>query len=373
MLHALNACRVMAEFAVVSYHVGNADGTNLLVGGHGVSQDLMSFFFVLSGFVAAHSRPEGEPGWDFFRRRARKTYPLYLVMLLAGFPGELYGHVVREAQRCSAQFWGFSAAQLGASQSWLAWGTVGSNNPSWYFSTLLWVWAAYALHDPRPLLRTRPLAAAAALYLASLGACLGLSCFDSQNTKQFPPLRLLEFWMGCAVACSVKKGGTPLPGVVPASALALYAAHACLSTAMAERWDAQVMNKTESCDFWQRGPDLQIKPGKFVTATSPVWAAVIHWLATAESRGEWTGPLQWDAFRHLSAFSLQVYLVHAVVWDALRSASDALGTRSWWAKDWYMLACYAAAYAVHTYVQPVLDRLAGADGHVKPAAAGAPP
>lgn len=362
VLHSLNACRVMAEFVVVSYHVGNTDHTNKLVEGHGVSTDLMSFFFVLSGFAAAYSRGESEPGRSFFSRRMRKTYPLYLASWLADFPGGTYNNFVNERLTCDVEFWAYSASQLLCIQSWLAWGIGGINYPSWYIGTLVWIWAAFSLCDFRCLVVSWPLTKAALLYATSLGACLLLVQFDSDNTKQLAPIRLLEFYMGCAVESSVRTGSTRVNGWVATLACLLYAVNACLSVELGSDWNPRAMNKTATCDFWQRTDAINIRPGKLVTVTSAIWAVVIHWLASSELhglRGRVPEALQWDVFKSLSSFSLQVYLTHAVTWRLLASAATGLGVFSWLAKDWAIIVCYAAAYATHLHLQPRLDRMAG--------------
>jgi len=83
-LHTLNAVRVIMEFLIVSHHITDLGSENLVPHSYGITTPLMSFFFVLSGFVAMHSTD----GLDktYLVRRLKKTYPFFLLMWVAGFP-----------------------------------------------------------------------------------------------------------------------------------------------------------------------------------------------------------------------------------------------------------------------------------------------
>jgi peptidoglycan/LPS O-acetylase OafA/YrhL len=85
VLHSLNAARVCAEFLVVNYHV-SLTPTSFLKNDK-VAQALMSFFFVLSGFMAMYTNASTDfsarpAKMDYISRRFSKTYPTYLLWTL---------------------------------------------------------------------------------------------------------------------------------------------------------------------------------------------------------------------------------------------------------------------------------------------------
>lgn len=324
--------------------------------------DIMSFFFVLSGFVSAYARSDEESGIDFLCRRLKKTYPLYFFMLFLDLPGGIYNHIVHDQYRCNTSFWIYRVCQFFLSHSWLAWGAVEANMPSWYISTLFWHWLAFSCCDLRKLLKPRPWTAVCIFYVTSLGLCFAMAPFDQRNTKLFPPLRLLEFFMGCAVACSLKKESREFHWVIPLCAFILYLIYACLTLTMQDVWDRTIMhtNHTLSCDFWQHVNNWDVRPAQFVTITSPVWAILIHWLAFSETQNSsYTVVkfLQFDFFKSLACMSLQVYLTHMVTWMTYRSIATFAGIYDWLNTEWEIIVCYGSAYFVYSYIQPQLNRL----------------
>ena len=72
-LHCLNALRVIAEFVVVSSHLTCVENKNNYPHSFGGAGALMSFFFVLSGFVATYSHKSEGVNRQYLSRRLNKT------------------------------------------------------------------------------------------------------------------------------------------------------------------------------------------------------------------------------------------------------------------------------------------------------------
>jgi hypothetical protein len=169
-------------------------------------------------------------------------------------------------------------------------------------------------------------------------------------------MRALEFLMGCAAAHTLDEAHH-VRGALVASALAVYAVFACLSTAFAAEWS--VPHGPPNCTFWEQAP-FEVRPGTFVTATSIIWALLLHWLAAHElAQRDHTvlRVLGFDFFKSLSAYSLQLYLCHLPIGDAIQALFKACGAHMWLSKDLLVVACYSLSYAVYACVQPSLDRL----------------
>lgn len=140
ILHSLNAVRVIFEYIIVNHHVNDLGSENIFSASYGSSNSLMSFFFVLSGFVAMHTTD----GLDktYFLRRLKKTYPFYLLMWLCGFPPVYYGNT--QISKCPTQSWIYTALQPFCVQIFLMWKIEGSNIPDWYYSVLVFLWVAHS-------------------------------------------------------------------------------------------------------------------------------------------------------------------------------------------------------------------------------------
>jgi peptidoglycan/LPS O-acetylase OafA/YrhL len=92
-LHTLNAARVIAEYVVVHAHLSTLFDANGLFTVE-CAKSLMSFFFVLSGFVAMYCNMDVDfsntsNALDYIKRRFKKTYPFYLTMILVDLPGAI--------------------------------------------------------------------------------------------------------------------------------------------------------------------------------------------------------------------------------------------------------------------------------------------
>ena len=85
MLIRLNALRVMAEAMVVDHHLGTRKDDVFQILSGEISSDLMSFFFVLSGFVAMYSNAQQELDTiEYMKKLLCKTFPLYFIVTVVG-------------------------------------------------------------------------------------------------------------------------------------------------------------------------------------------------------------------------------------------------------------------------------------------------
>ena len=367
VLHTLNAVRVLAEYCIVSYHVffghpasvpANYDSSELL-SSHGVSVDLMSLFTVLSGFVAMYSNADlcdRASRGRFLWRRFSRTYPVYAFSLALGLPHFCVAFLSRQPA-CINDVVGL-VSQFLCLQCWLGCGFVGSNPPSWYISSMAWVWLLFPFLPLSRALPRRPWLWVVLFYALSVASNMPFAGHDTANTRQLPAIRVWEFLMGCAAAHTLDEAHR-VRGLLVASALAVYAVYACLSTAYAAEWDTP--HAQDNCTFWESPPDpLLVRPGSFVTPTSIVWALLFHWLATHELAQRDHAVLRvlgFDFFRSLSAYSLQLYLCHLPISDAIQALFKLCGAHMWLSKDLLVVGCYCLSYSVYVYVQPWLDRL----------------
>jgi peptidoglycan/LPS O-acetylase OafA/YrhL len=151
-LHSINAIRVIAEFAVVRLHVIEnryldrlANNESHMLGPYGL--DIMSFFFVLSGFVMMYTYHDTDFScWavkvTFIRRRLLMAYPAFLFMWLCAFPGLIFEWSMGLRDCWARKLCTFM--QLGMLDSWLG---CGCSQPvlgvTWFLSCLMWFWIAF--------------------------------------------------------------------------------------------------------------------------------------------------------------------------------------------------------------------------------------
>lgn len=338
-LHSLNALRVCMEFCVIHYHVSfffpEPSG---FLSHHDVSDNLMSFFFVLSGFVAMHSTRAvdfSEPGAKraYIVKRFSKNYPVYLAWIVLDLPGAVVSHW-KIANSCWL-FWVSLAAQPGLLHSWLGCQHIGlSNGVGWYLCTLFWLWLAF------PFLQAHRLPgwpSVAVLYCVSLLVWLAMHPFHTYYTRAVPLLRLPEFLMGCATALTLDR---PVNGWLVVLGVCAFLAYCAFTFVQPDVWPSEQLHG--QCQLWIRRQQPDINPTIFLSKFSLVWCVLIQRLAADETGGtEW---LRWDAFRSLSRFSLHAYLGHYTLACALATASKAAGVFQFWSFPSMLLACYALAY-----------------------------
>lgn len=365
-LRTLDAARVVAEYVVVSYHLEGYWVNSAFLSSHGLSIDLMSFFFVLSGFAVAHSYAgNGRPGLAYLKRRLSKAFPLYLAMWVLGLPQCVVAQYVQKSNPCATHFWVHLLSQPLGLQWVFGWEVGGSNPPAWYLATLVWLWAVYCAADWNAILGARPLTWLWVLYVLSLCLCMVFMQVPTDALKQLPVIRLCEFLMGCCSALAVEHGHL-VHWTWALFAFAVYVSYVVVTMLFPEVWPER-HTKGHVCSFWQAQSEYRFTAGNLVTCTSMLWAIVVQYLAGTElseleaqtlsgKEARWNAVmwvLRFDFFQSLSAFSLELYLSHYVLKALLMWAMEKANALQLFPKDFYVLLVYAAAYAWHARVQPL--------------------
>jgi len=174
----------------------------------------------------------------------------------------------------------------------------------------------------------------------------------------------LSVFMGCCAAVSFKQN-YHIHGEIPSVLFILYLVLVIFTTLYPSIWKRRI--ETDQCTLWKHDPYFKFQPSGLITVTSIVWAPLIQWLACAESRGDCSvliRVLQFDVFKSLSDFSLQLYLSHHVTGSWLDHAMNVLGIKSWFSKEFHLIYVYAMSYALYSYVQPLLDNFLDSHSHV---------
>jgi peptidoglycan/LPS O-acetylase OafA/YrhL len=214
-LHCLNALRVIAEFVMVSSHLTSVENTNSYPHSFGGAGALMSFFFILSGFVATYSHKAEGVNSQYLTRRLNKTYPLFFLTWALGLPACITDKYVRKKKTCIVQRWIYLCLQPLCLETFLGWHIEGSNPPMWYYTSLVFMWAIYSYIDVKKWMVNHPLKRVVILYIASLLLSYPFFIFDGSSIQQLPFLHTFEFFMGCAAAVSVNQKNSTR-GEIPA-------------------------------------------------------------------------------------------------------------------------------------------------------------
>ncbi|MEV7521446.1 acyltransferase [Streptomyces sp. NPDC091371] len=214
-LPSLTGLRFVAAFLVFCFHVSisgllaPSSTQHAFARMAGAGAVGVSFFFILSGFVLTWSARQGDPARAFWRRRAAKIYPNYVLAFAISVVG-LYatGHAV-----------GFlvGASNLALLQAWWPDPAVyfGANSVSWSLACEAFFYALFPALLP-VLRRIRPerlwasaAACAAAVFAVPVVAVLLPAERHYWFVYIFPPVRLLEFVLGILMALVVKSGRWP--------------------------------------------------------------------------------------------------------------------------------------------------------------------
>jgi peptidoglycan/LPS O-acetylase OafA/YrhL len=353
MLHSLNAIRVIAEFLVVHCHVAGVMHAENVVRGYCVD-DLMSLFFVLSGFVAMHSNPTGE-AWGFWRRRMGKTYPTFLICLLADLPGAFVSQF-----RCPGfEFLAVSQALLVS--PWLGGcHMVEVNGVSWYLGTLFWLWLAFpVIHGGVSMACRRwgPWASILGAYTLSLAGFACATPLYAQHSRGLPILRTGEFVMGAMARLALDDEGGTNP-MAHGGFILLLAALLGASWTIEGLAGTTAQPSAVGCTLWPTHA-WHVHVHTFLSKSALLWAALLPWMARLEIQCPDSRLVQFlsgGVFRLLSSFSLQLYLGHLVVAWTLIQIPRLWGDHSFWSMDLLMLGTYAGCYGYTCLVQPALDR-----------------
>ena len=349
VLKSLNALRVMAEFWVVHDHL--TPTPKLL---DDFIHDLMSFFFVLSGFVITHAHQDDDlDTWaakrTFWWRRWSKTYPTYLFFWGACL---LYDNATNTPSLSHCYI-----VQTFAMNNWVGCGSDIKNPPSWYITSLYWAWLAFPwLHSiiVRRVASAHPWAVATCLWLMSMGINAGAFPLGYWWIYPHPITRIFEFTIGCITATTLQNRLHWLVATVPVAALAIvYVALFGWSTEQADECNhipfyTGTLDSYDCTRQWYRA---------FVTKSALAWAVLIHYLAASERHDQphWlSGTLRnGHLLCTLSTYSLQLYLGHGLVFkvvnDATRLTIGKIGHHL------MFIAVYGICYLFYIYIQPHLD------------------
>lgn len=343
VLHTLNAARVCAEYCVVVSHVTPVG--NGLINNDKLASALMSFFFVLSGFMATYTNMDTDFGvngarWDYIRKRLQKTYTTYLIFFLLDTPGNIMTNL-EHAGRCGF-YWVALLSQPLLLQAWLGSFFVGNaNGIGWYLCTLLWLWFLFPFLPVRKWFSHLPAIKLTCLYCLSVLCFVAFSNVHYTTTRAFPLLRLAEFLMGSCVAFTLDR---PISGWLVLPAFLGVVAYSTATYTLPDLWAFE--DTTQTCQFW---PVVKrsINPTTVLSLFSLVWCLLLQWLAASELKGSTSAvikALQWDFFKSLSGFSLQLYLSHVVFSTGIRHILGQLGISNWLGVDSLLLSVYFLAY-----------------------------
>ena len=203
-IRALDGMRVIAEYFVVRHHVLSTRGWSP---GSPVGLDIMSFFFVLSGFVTMWiSHDENLSDWtkrmEFVRKRVVRFVPIFALNYVIGIPSRLVG-LFRNGCWVDAVC---PVLQVVALDSWFGCGyQFIIVAPSWFLSTMIWQWVFWAWLkdwlldwlDNKAKVWER-IYAIALLWLIFPMFMIRL---DVYTISCFPIVRIGEFLTGSGVAC----------------------------------------------------------------------------------------------------------------------------------------------------------------------------
>jgi peptidoglycan/LPS O-acetylase OafA/YrhL len=341
-LHSLNSLRVCAEFCVIHFHV--AQGENGFLQNEHLANALMSFFFVLSGFMAMYTNTQTDfsntgAKLDYIGRRMKKVFPMYLIWWTLDMPVGL----IRSwnlADNCSL-FLVSVMSQPVLLHSWLGGIRIGIVNIAcWYLCTLIWLWCFFPFLCVKECLEHWPWMKMLTLYLSSILCFASLSGFHAMDVKILPIMRLSEFLMGCCIVFTLNK---PVHRLWLLVSMLVFLAFSIITYVYSYLWIESPSPVV--CQLWQRQEQIMYSPRIFPSMCSILFCIPVQWLAATELRGDagltW---LHWDFFKSLSSFSLHVYLSHVVVTNYLRSVFDLFGILHWWSSSTLILTCYLTAY-----------------------------
>ena len=375
VLHRLNALRVCGEFLVMHAHYYSgiyADAHGYYPAGLWEGSDVMSFFFVLSGFVAMYSNMDNDElsTLSYIAIKVAKTYPLYLLVILINLISEAVHGSFNSQIICT---WDRVCvlAEVLAVAGWCCKKINSVMGVGWYIATLYYMWLCF------PVLRgyvkrygsQYTWLKMALLWLLVTAGWSSLKLIDTLDwdLRWYPPLRLPEFVLGMMAALKIDR---PTHLVVPLCSLAIILTYWALACAffihMPALWALEpnenecvnsLINLNMSLPVAHNNEaytKMAAVQGKF----SILWALIVHYAASSEINIYSTCFLDWDFFKSLSRFSLQLYMLHQLIKALCSTITRLIGFPDFFQIHTFILVAYTASYAFYTYVQPLLDRTA---------------
>ena len=378
MLHSLNALRVMAEYWVVRLHLSG------LVDSHGgglgldiFTHDLLSFFFVLSGYVAGYShRHKVFTTWIDIKRywfsRWAKTYPVYTIWISVNLVGTLLRDKHGLSSSCS-WFWPCVVGDYLLLSPWMFCESIEEPGVAWYLTTLYWLWLVFPFvhsHFIMDWIRDCFWTCVIVLYIFSLTPwILGIyfpfiagSGTPTNNLSRVPLFRMFEFFMGYCASCS---DNTRVSWFGMGIALVPFGGQYVVDAVLTKNYNTScvTVDGPSLCYLW--GPRASAVKScvptwdQFWSRTGLFWTILIKYCADNERISDNGIPvLNYCFWQDLSAFSLQMYLGHFSIAAILVTLSEWIVGFKIWHIDTLLLACYYTSYMFYTCIQPVLDRAA---------------
>jgi hypothetical protein len=388
-LHMLNAMRVFAEYWVVRFHClpnhHYADEFNRNRMGP-IGDDIMGFFFVLSGFSAMYTYEYADltgtrAKWNFIQGKLKRIYPIFLLTYLCA----LHHHIVtwsQETEFC----WVVplcSVLQLFMLDGWAGCGyqftVVGL---AWYLSCVLWLWLAFPFFkgflQEKFFGQSNIWIKMFLIYIAWIALFFSLWNFDIQTLAGVPALRLGEFLLGCGSACALR---VETPRILTKNRFWIP----FVMIIIIYNWEGtnhgldficlRELIQHSDCTLWHSGQkQYQVYPPcitiaeKILNKFSLIHAVVIHGIAKAELADEtscwFMKVLQADLFKFLNTFSITLYLSHINMSCVIKWLGQTL--MNWnpdeWRDDILLILVYSLCFALHCVILQIQNRFNG-KGH----------
>ena len=369
MIHSINSIRVIAEFFVVKYHlfhrVDSAAFRPVALNSL-ACVDLMSFFFILSGFVCMHAHindkfSQREECIRFFMAKLARMYPIYILLIfitLVTFP-------IPD----NPWFWSCLTADILLVSPWIyCMKSNGSRAVGWYMSVLFWLWMMFPLFCGKMnlMFQEKTWLKIIFLYLFSLLPWIYLLYvpWEYFDYSMIPLFRLPEFMIGCAINFTThQRIHTFWFLSVLLFLSAYYVVEFFVFPHLPHPLCMGLANKigmVHSPVTYDLIPDPTCTPiwSIFRSRMALGWAVLIQWIACTELQGGSTFFLQWGVFKSLSLFSLQVYMGQEVLSALLTALASFTGPiNQLFQMDTMMIGTYGLCYLFYLFVQPWLDRI----------------
>jgi peptidoglycan/LPS O-acetylase OafA/YrhL len=345
-LESLTGLRWWAAFVVFVHHFMNFAPLPKVVKFSVYGTTGVTFFFILSGFVLTWSHFDRDTAPRFYWRRFARIWPLHFVATLLAIP-IFYGSSAAFQKPLDLGAIALSVVLLHA---WFSSAQYFAGNPaSWSLSDELFFYAGFPLVIRRALRRRVWQLGVMAL------ACIAVSWIAYLVVRYHPPsdpaiarlaiasplYRFLEFLVGVAIACAIRKGWRCRVPVWLAIALIAVA----------------VLSLAE----WARHPDwshIANNPANVANqVTGPFFALLIAAVATRdiERGGSW---LSWRPLVTLGQWSYAFYLTHATVVYAFR-LTFGVQPQAWSNVTWILpvlLVSVALAGLLYSLIEHPLER-----------------
>ncbi len=331
-----------------------------------IGDDIMGFFFVLSGFVVMYGHFKTDfskqgSKCEFVRRRLVRMYTVFFLNFMFSLP---FNYKSLTTCWTKPVCW---VLQLFLLDGWAGcgWYFVGLG-VSWYFSCVIWMWIAF------PFIKDTLVSHVFAgrylwMKMVVIYHMWGLAFmllwdYDIQTLSGVPVLRLGDFLLGCGAAVALQQAETPwfLTGNrfwFPFLAIILL--YMMQETHHGQSWLClKEYVQHRDCSLWKAGQTQfgDIEPPcitileKIPNKYSLIYAGVLFGLGRAETTGDetiwFTHVLKTDVFKTVGAFSVVLYLSHVNMSEAVKWTADLLfGWNTWMLHDdmilfWTYLACY---------------------------------